>query len=91
MNTEKLTPEELRTRKLEFLTKLRGLIEEYVADVTYYDSTYTGMPEHFCIITDAHLLDSWDNDTFLKKLDKDNLDFRIGELKARQGNVVKTT
>ena len=90
MNTEKLTAEELRVRKLEFLTKLRGLIEEYVVDVTYYDSTYIGMPEHFCIITDAHLQDSWDNDTFLKKLDEDSLDFCIDELKTRKGNVVKT-
>lgn len=81
MTTEKPTSEELRKRKIEFLSKLKELIEDYVADVTYFDLTYSGKPEHYGITTDAHLLESWDDTVFLKELKEEDIDFCIDELK----------
>lgn len=81
METEKLTFNELQRRKIEFFSKLKELIDAYVVDITYFDSTYSGKPEHYGITTDAHLLESWDNTVFLKELNEEEIDFCIDELK----------
>ncbi len=81
MTIEKPASEELRKRKIEFLSKLKELIKDYAAEVSYFDSTYRGMPEHYAITTDAHLSESWNGTVYLKELEEEEIDFCIDELK----------
>ncbi|MDR1865966.1 MAG: hypothetical protein LBR08_10400 [Bacteroidales bacterium] len=55
--------EELRKRRVEFLGKLRDLLEEYVAVVSYERTSLIDGDDYFYIVTDAHQRESWDNMT----------------------------
>lgn len=81
MTIEKPASEELRKRKIEFLSKLKELIKDYAAEVSYFDLTYRGMPEHYAITTDAHHSESWNGTVYLKELEEEEIDFCIDELK----------
>lgn len=81
MSTEKSTIEELQKRKIEFLEKLKNLLDEYMAVVNY--NHYSGDENPYCfeIITDGHIAESWGNKTVLKDLDEDSIDEYIKQLK----------
>lgn len=81
MSTEKPTTEELQKRKIEFLEKLKNLLDEYMVVVNY--NHYSGDENPYCfeIITDGHIDESWGSKTVLKDFDEDCIDEYIKQLK----------
>lgn len=77
MTSENLTPKELHARKVEFLKKLKELLEDYVAVIGYNYGRCSKNPDCFSIVTDGHIRTSWENETILEELDEDHIDFWI--------------
>lgn len=81
MTSENLTPEELHARKVEFLKKLKKLLEDYVAAINYNTGYYNKYPDCFSIVTDGHIRTSWQNKTVLEELDGDHINSWIEQSK----------
>lgn len=77
--------EERKSRQIEFLEKLKDLINEYVVDISIYDTNYGPFYTNCVGITiDAHNSDSWDSTLFFKDLDSNHLESAIQDLQENE-------
>lgn len=69
-----MTTQELKTRKIEFLVKLKDLIIEYNVAIGINDdhSVY--------IVTDGHESESWNAETCIKDIDDEYIDDALNSL-----------